>query len=374
MSDFGRILDRSMDFLCELSFRMSVEEFMKKLLRIALNIVPGYNKGSVVMKRGGKWEYIAWEGFPDDISRIEIDGEYMFIPSGEDPLIITDIFQRNQEIFPKEIVDMYRKIGTPNIKSTISVGIKVDNEIIGGFFFDSEQEVKDISQEYLKAIKSFGKLASVFTAMKLYQERERGYQKEIIMAMIKVMEARDPYTVGHSERVAKYAVAIAKAMGLDMKDADRIYWGSIVHDIGKVSIPEYILLKPFRLSPEEYEIVRRHPIIGEEMIRDYPWLEGIRKIVRNHHERWDGKGYPDGLKARSIPVEVRIVTLADAFDAMTSDRAYKKALKMEDALEEVKKQAGKQFDPEIAKIGLEILEHKYVDVRRNRLPKYELFL
>ena len=162
--------------------------------------------------------------------------------------------------------------------------------------------------------------------------------------------------------MAKYAVSIAKEIGLKTEDVDRIFWGSIVHDIGKLSIPEYILLKPSRLSKEEFEIIKRHPVAGEKMIRGYPWLDNIRQIVRNHHERWDGLGYPDGLKGEEIPLEVRIVSVADTFDAMTSDRAYRKGLPLNKALAEIQDQARKQFDPYVVEYATKVLPEIYKDI------------
>ena len=353
------LLDEALDFLSDLKLRMSVEDFMKKLLQAALMLLPEFDRGSVIMKdNDGYYRYVAWVGFGEDLKNVKFPPGKAMIPKGDSPVVIDRVHNWNEINLKDDSLKSLESAGSKEIKKTIAIGIKVEGKIIGGFFLDTTKNV-EITEEDLKVVKMFARIASIFATMKIYQERERGYQREIIMAMIKAMEARDPYTVGHSERVARYAVSIAKEMNLDTEDVDRVFWGSIVHDIGKLSIPEYILLKPTKLSKEEYEVIKRHPVAGEEMIKGYPWLDNIRPIVRNHHERWDGLGYPDGLKGEEIPFEVRIVSVADTFDAMTSDRAYRKGLPLSDAIKEIQEQTGKQFDPEIAKVAVKILPEVY---------------
>ncbi len=357
------LLYEALEFLSDLRLRTSVEDFMRKLLGAALMLLPEFDRGSVIMKDNDHYRYVAWIGFPDEISKIRIPPENALIPKDDEPLIIDEIFRYDEKFSTGEELEIYERIGTRKIKKTVAVGIRVNGEAVGGFFLDSTKDVQP-AEEDLKVVQLFARIASIFITMKLYQEKERRYQKGIIRAMVKAMEARDPYTVGHSERVALYAVAIAKKMGMDMGTIDRIYWGSIVHDIGKLAIPEQILLKPTKLSREEFEVIKRHPVVGEEMIKEFPWLEDIRKIVRNHHERCDGKGYPDGLKCEEIPLEVRIVSIADSFDAMTSDRAYRKGMPLNVALKEVENQAGKQFDPQIVPVAIEVLPSEYERIYR----------
>ena len=358
------VLSDAIDFFSNLDLRMSAGDFMRKLLEISLNMFPDFDKGSIILKKNGVWKYIAWIGFPDELGKIRATD--LYIPQSEDPILVDNIMEKSKDILSKEREEQFKGIGSDKIKKTVSVAIKVNDEIMGGIFLDSTKDVQ-IMPKLFQSIKAFGKLASVFVAMKLYQEREHGYQRDIIMAMRKAMEARDPYTVGHSERVAKYAVAIAKDIGLNSEEIDRIFWGSVIHDIGKLSVPEHILLKPTKLSDEEYEIVKKHTIVGYSMLEDYPWVKCIRHIVRSHHERWDGKGYPDGLKGKEIPLEVRVVSIADVFDAMTSERIYRKALPVEEVLSEIERQAEKQFDPELAKIAPFILEKMYNTVNRSSL-------
>ncbi len=347
----------TVDLLSGLSLRMSLEDFMARLLEVALKILPDFNRGSVILEIDGKWKYVAWKGYSDVLRSIEVDPERFLIPSTEEPVVIEKIFWTTSAIKSPKVNEALRQAGTMDVQKTIAVGIFTEERPIGAFFLDSTKDV-DVTPEMKKTVKAFGRLASIFVSMKIHQERERGYQKGIIMAMIRTMEMRDPYTVGHSERVARFAVDIAKSMNLDIRDVDRIYWGSIVHDIGKMGVPEDILMKPTKLTPLEYELVKRHPILGEQTIAEFPWLNDLKTIVRSHHERWDGKGYPDGLKGEEIPFEARIVAVADAFDAMTSRRAYRKALTFEEALKEIYENAGTQFDPYVARKAIECLKKK----------------
>jgi putative two-component system response regulator len=182
---------------------------------------------------------------------------------------------------------------------------------------------------------------------------ELEYAESILYALARLVEARDAYTEEHIERVANLSISIGKKIGLKEEELDVLRKGALLHDIGKIGVPDAILLKPGKLVSEEFEIMKRHVIIGYRICRDMRSLRGSLSIIRYHHERWDGTGYPDGLKGEEIPLFARIVAVADAYDAMTSDRPYRKAHPSEIALETLESEAGKQWDPEIVKIALE---------------------
>jgi HD-GYP domain-containing protein (c-di-GMP phosphodiesterase class II) len=171
------------------------------------------------------------------------------------------------------------------------------------------------------------------------------------------LEAKDPFTRGHSNMVCAYSVAIARKMGFSPERLRAVEIGSMMHDIGKIGIPDTILLKPGHLSKDEFEIVKRHPVIGEEILKpmQHPLFDIPRQIVRWHHERMDGKGYPDGLHGDQIPLEARITFVADAYEAMTSDRPYREALSPQQAFEELACNAGSQFDPDIVDVLCDLL-------------------
>ncbi len=172
-------------------------------------------------------------------------------------------------------------------------------------------------------------------------------------AFTETIEQKDPYTKGHCSRVRTISLAIAKALNFSEENLNILEGGALLHDIGKIGIPEEILNKPSKLTKSEYDLIRQHPVAGERIVTHIDMFQAYRPIIRNHHERMNGKGYPDGLKGDQIPLEVRIVSLADAFDAMTTSRAYRSALPTELAVEELKLFSGTQFDPDLVNLFIE---------------------
>ncbi|MGB2696177.1 MAG: HD domain-containing phosphohydrolase [Dehalococcoidia bacterium] len=177
-------------------------------------------------------------------------------------------------------------------------------------------------------------------------------------ALVLALDARDRETKGHSLRVTEYAMAIARHIGVDESTQEWVdlQRGALLHDVGKIGVPDYILHKPGPLTPEEWDEMKRHPRIGQEMLHDIAFLAGAAAIVHAHHERFDGKGYPRGLSGDEIPLGARIFTVCDAFDAMTSDRPYRKALPVEVARDEMLRNSGTQFDPEVVQTFLLIFD------------------
>ncbi len=162
------------------------------------------------------------------------------------------------------------------------------------------------------------------------------------------LDAKDPYTHGHSLRVTMYSLILAKALNLDDNTLEEIETAGLLHDIGKIGIPQNILCKPGKLTDEEYEVMKSHPAQAEKMLMGIKKLTVVSNWLRTHHERWDGRGYPNGLKGEEIPISGRIIALADTYDAMTSTRSYRKALSHETAISEIQRCSGTQFDPVLA--------------------------
>ncbi|HBM81727.1 MAG TPA: hypothetical protein DD426_13005, partial [Clostridiaceae bacterium] len=177
-----------------------------------------------------------------------------------------------------------------------------------------------------------------------------------VKALSLAIEAKDKYTEGHSMRVFEYAEKIARNMKYSEEHIENLRIASLLHDIGKIGIPEAILNKPGRLSEDEYDIIKQHPVIGANIIKDVDALKKSQKIVRWHHERYDGKGYPDGIGGDDIPLDAYIISIADAFDAMCSDRPYRKAMTKSQAVNIIKDERGKQFHPKVADVFLDILK------------------
>ena len=201
-------------------------------------------------------------------------------------------------------------------------------------------------------------------------EKISSYEQHIF-SIVDMIENRDSYTAGHTKRVGKYASLIAKQMGYSAKAIDKLYRASMVHDVGKISTPDSILLKPGRLSPLERKIIQQHVVTSYQMLRRVDIFQGIAEIVRHHHEHYDGSGYPQGLKGAQIPLLSQVMSVADAFDAMTTDRVYKGRKTITSALEELQLLAGKQFSSEVVKAA-QIALKDVVSPKSNQLPINEI--
>jgi response regulator RpfG family c-di-GMP phosphodiesterase len=176
-----------------------------------------------------------------------------------------------------------------------------------------------------------------------------------IDSMVRTMEARDPYTADHSLRVRRYALRLAAGLGLDRGQRRQLSLAAKLHDVGKIGVPEAILLKPAALTGEEYAAVQQHPVIGERVLTPIIRHPAVLAAIRSHHERLDGTGYPDGLRGEQIPVPARIIAIADTFDALTSSRAYRAALPAAAALEVLRAGSGTQFEPHFIDVFLEVV-------------------
>ncbi|HBV67694.1 MAG TPA: hypothetical protein DEF04_05595 [Clostridiales bacterium] len=196
---------------------------------------------------------------------------------------------------------------------------------------------------------------------KLYLDMRKNYF-DTMNVLVRAIEASDPYTSGHSLRVSAYSEAIAKQLGLPQGKIDVIKSAALLHDIGKIGIDKNILNKTERLKDEEFEAIKSHTEIGATIVADLSYLANISDIIRHHHERNDGKGYPDGLSHNNIPLETSILTIADSFDAMTTNRPYRHSLSLEDALSEMKKNAGTQFNPDIIDDSITALRNTYYNL------------
>ena len=232
--------------------------------------------------------------------------------------------------------------------------LMVKNEVSGVICMANRTDGNAFSSEDLDLLSTIASQASVaINNASLYQEQESIYLSTV-QALVSAIEANDAYTRGHSDRVRRYSVELAKQIGLPESTIRRLEQAAILHDIGKIGIAATILHKEEALSPEDIEALRQHPIIGVRILEPIRFLGDITKIIEQHHEQFDGKGYPHGIAGDGICLEARILAVADTFDAMTSDRPYRRALSCELAIEEIESQAGIQFDPEVTEAFIEL--------------------
>lgn len=247
------------------------------------------------------------------------------------------------------------------VHSLMIVPLKIREKTFGiasAFSFSEKKLFNEKDIYYMSFITQ--KAASAIENIALY---ENIYDNlfSTLYAFVTALEVRDLYTRKHSTRVAKYADMIASEMGCTEEEMDIINFAGSLHDIGKIGIRDDILLKPGRLTDEEYEEIKEHPVIGADIISKLGLWDREMEIIRHHHERFDGAGYPDGLSGRDIPKLSRILSVADSFDAMASDRAYRKRLEKEKVVEIIQNNSGTQFDPEVVKAFLKVADHDLTD-------------
>jgi len=181
-----------------------------------------------------------------------------------------------------------------------------------------------------------------------YELLQKTYM-DTVTTLSRAVDARDPYTAGHSERVAAISRKIAEEMGFDENKLEKLEISALFHDIGKIGVPDNILLKPEKLDETEFKKIKEHPLIGVNILQGIDFLKDSLPTIHHHHERYDGNGYPDGMSGAEIPIESRIISVADSYDAMTSDRPYRKSLSYETAIFEIIRNEGLQFDPDVVK-------------------------
>lgn len=251
--------------------------------------------------------------------------------------------------------------GTRDLKDAVSIPIMLEDKVVGVLNLNNKADAKhSFSQNDLEFLTTLANQASSFIHNAQLFERLRHNYFSIIQALAAAIDAKDPYTHGHSARVAEYAMATATVMGLPTATVETIQAAGYLHDVGKIGIPELILTKPGKLTDEEFAIIKTHPEISARILSPVTFNGEVATMVRYHHERYDGSGYPDGVKGQNIPLEARILAVADSFDAMTSDRPYRPALDYSVAKQELVKCSGTQFDPEVAAKFIEAVEQSFV--------------
>lgn len=275
--------------------------------------------------------------------------------SQESRFAVTAMGENEAPLSDKEIDQLLFRVRGEN---SILWGKKVVLPLVGGggqlMGILTVEPGEDITYDQLQLLEVFGRQASsvLRNAMLHTEVQEKNSQLqtnyfEMIHTMRRVVDMKDPYTRGHSDRVSFYACQIARAMGKDEDYCEHVRIAGLFHDMGKISIPDGVLLKPARLTDEEFAIIKSHSASGMELLSAVSQFRGILGAVRGHHERFDGSGYPDGLKGERIPEEARIIAVADTFDAMTSNRQYRKALTLQHASEELARCKNTQLDSRV---------------------------
>ncbi|KAF2955194.1 HD-GYP domain-containing protein [Marinitoga sp. 38H-ov] len=285
------------------------------------------------------------------------------IPFVEKALLVE---KKNKKVKIKEKIGFgyltLKELSIKEIKNNIIEFIELDGYFVQTKFEDNIYILlkieKDENYELFNVYninESLEKLIHSFSELKENLKSSKEFTKKVIRTFVNLSDLNGVYKMKHSEKTAYYANIIGKEMGFSKEKLDNLYCASLMHDIGKIGIPPNILVKTTTLTPEEYEIVKRHTIIGYDIIMKYLEDEKLARIVKYHHERYDGKGYPEGLKGEEIPIESRIISVADSFSEMLEEKSYRKNLSREKAINVLKDNKGTQFDPMIVEIFVKFL-------------------
>lgn len=325
-----------------------LNRLLVSILDYALEVVPSQEAALAWSEKGGEPSMVRsrYQGSPKR-SRDHLTAIEKWVINRGNPLMLNDYahdtrFRDDRKIFPFAL------------RQVLSAPIPSKHKAPGALTLFNRLEGQGFANQDFVFLSTLARHAAVAIQIAtLYRSMNQGY-KETIRALVNAIEAKDPYTRGHTERVTDYALQMADSLGIEPDEKEILEHASLLHDVGKIGITGKILRKKGALTEEEYRHIKRHPIIGEGIVRDVRFLDRARPLIRHHHERYDGRGYPDGLDGRSTPLSTCILILADALDAMGSNRAYRRALPREEIRQELLRNAGKQFHPDVTDLVLRL--------------------
>lgn len=345
LSKLGQILNSTLD--------------TKEVRRRAIEAATGLMKaeaGSLLLvdeEKGYLFFEVALGEHEDDIKKVTLnlgEGIAGWVAKHGQPLIVNDP-ERDDRFFRG--IDERIDFKTRNI---ICVPVKARGRVIGVLEAINKENGENFNEEDLSLFSSLAdQVAIALDNARLYQDLEELFF-QTAESLAHAIEKRDPYTGGHTQRVTSYGMSIAKYLEIKPIERKWLRIASVLHDIGKIGIEDQILKKSGNLSPEEFEIIKQHSIMGAEIIEPIRQLRDIVPGIKYHHEKVDGNGYPEGLKGDSIPLLAKIVAVADTYDAMTTDRPYRKALTKDEAFQELKRCAGTQFDERVVNAFIKAYE------------------
>ncbi len=333
---------------------------MKELLDVSINMlleIGEMEKGSIILVEKDTLEFVV---------KIIKNGKLTEYPSKNIRInqeFLSKIIKEGKPFFSnktREFEDIGDGLGV-NITSILSIPLMGREETIGVVNLYNRLNNKELTQDDLNVISTLGSQVGISIENAQLFNQIKEFFFNTVKALAATIDAKDPYTYGHSERVARYSLAIADELGFNPKEKEDVQLAALLHDIGKVGLNDEILHKPAGLTDEEFEEIKKHPLQGTKILENIKEFSAIIPGMRHHHEKFGSRGYPDGLKGEEIPLIGRIIAVADAFDAMTSDRSYRKNLGYDEALKRIKDSAGTQFDPQIVDVFLHLFERGKIE-------------
>lgn len=343
----------------EMSTVIGIDNLLSLVLELINKIVDSeYSLISFIDKDNDSLEIKASNGLEkESLEKMNLqveEGISDWVAQRGQPILVSDY--KNDIRFIK-----FKDIHPFNIKNVLSVPFLGKKDVIGVLTLYNRIGKPEFSNEDFQILTALaGQLGTSIEVANLYETISESY-KNFILVLANAIEARDQYTRGHIERVTKFAKSTAEEMGWDEEKIKEIEMGGILHDIGKIGVPDNILNKTDRLTKEEYEVIKTHPIIGRNMLKSMVSFDPAISYILYHHERYDGNGYPFQLKGTDIPSGGRIIAVADSFDAMTSDRPYRKGMDTKEAVLELEKNSGSQFDPDIVNAFIRLYKNGKIE-------------
>ena len=331
IAELNSSLKNIMEIIIQLNNQDNITELLKFILNKSLNLITEADYGRIFLKDSGKCGCFLEKVYQNTNTWAEIDCKSIFKKREK-----TDINFKNIRN-PKNLI----------------IELKINDNILGAIILYIEADKRiTFSEDSKKLALSLERLASFYLKIKSYSSLQQNFTKEVVLSLSNLLSIHDHYTRGHNKNVAVLSKKIAELMDLKQKKIEDAYWTGILHDIGKTVIPARILNKNGKLNKKEFELIKKHPFWGYQTLKDSPGLKKVAEYILHHHECWDGSGYPDSLSGENIPLISRIIAVADAWDAMTTDRSYRKALTKKEASAELKKGRGSQFSPRIIDVFL----------------------
>lgn len=332
--------------------RLSKEAFLAKVLHSAFELIPEAEKGSIYIENNGLYRPICAKGYDMELlSKLFFSADDLFIgfeckEMSEIQSYQNYIARRDDRQFTADNLEIFKQLGTYEHFTTMYAPLLYDHTLIGLISLErfKNEPFTLASQEILRF---YAQSISNYYTLKIKHDLEKKLYDETVMALVTAIEIKDSYTVGHARRVMQYSDWIATALQLPTVEVEQIKIAALLHDVGKLGVADEILNKPGKLTIDEYEEIKKHPENSKRILENITDFNEIVSMAYMHHEHFDGSGYPQGLRENEIPIGAHIIQVADAFDAMTSERSYRKALTYMQALEILQNEIGKQFHPEV---------------------------
>lgn len=361
-------LEHLIELTKHINSTLELEKLLDNMLKISTDMLRA-EAGSILLLDQDKDELIfaaATGEKKDKLKDIRVpvgEGVAGWVARENKSVLVADA-QNDPRFFKK--VDQKTSFKTTSI---IAVPLITKDKLIGVVEVLNKKNGQLFNEEDRALLEAFANQAAVaIENAKLYENLNNMFLNTI-KSLAAAIETKDIYTRGHSERVTKYSELIAKELGLPDNDIKDLRLAGLLHDIGKIGIDESILRKPSKLTNAEFQEIKKHPVFAANILESIPQMKEIIPVIKHHHERYDGQGYPDGLKDNDIPYFARIISIADTFDAMSSNRPYRDALPLDVCLQEIKNCSGTQFDPEISDIAIKVLKKIHTSVTDNHDKK-----